>query len=195
METGDGHARRSIRLHGYDYSQAGVYFVTLCTKGRKTLFGDIVDGKMRLNGRGEIIRDEWVRTAIVRANVEMDYFVVMPNHVHGILVVLNVGATRRVAPTIRQKDGPPRGFLGAIIGQFKSVTCKKIKKIEPVLHPPFWQRNYYEHVIRNENEMNLIRKYIELNPAKWTLDRENPEALPRSPGQKEEIEKVLGARP
>ena len=169
--------------------------MTLCTKGRKTLFGDIVDGKMRLNGCGEIIREEWLRTAVVRASVEMDYFVVMPNHFHGILVLSNVGATRRVAPTTRQKDGLQRGSLGAIIGQFKSVTCKKIQKLERVLHPSFWQRNYYEHGIRNENELNLIREYIELNPPKWALDRENPEAIPRSPGQKEEIEKVLGGRP
>lgn len=97
------HHRRSIRLKGYDYSQAGAYFVTLVTWQRECLFGEIGQGKMALNEIGEIVREEWERTAAVRQNVELGEYVIMPNHVHGILVFVDdgdVGATRRVAPTI-----------------------------------------------------------------------------------------------
>lgn len=101
----DKHHRRSIRLHGYDYAQAGAYFVTICTQNRECLFGDIEDGEMRLNDYGRVVEEEWLRTATIRREVELDAFIVMPNHVHGIIVInaerrsqANVGATRWVAP-------------------------------------------------------------------------------------------------
>src|SRR3970282_109225 len=94
------HHRRSIRLGGYDYGQSGAYFVTICTKNRECLFGEIVDGKMRLNHSGQIVQEEWSRTSIVRPDVELDAFVIMPNHVHGIICfVENSGGTARRAPT------------------------------------------------------------------------------------------------
>lgn len=117
----DKHHRRSIRLHGYDYAQAGAYFVTICTQNRECLFGDIEDGEMRLNDYGRVVEEEWLRTATIRREVELDAFIVMPNHVHGIIVInaerrsqANVGATRRVAPTPRPK-GPAPNSLGAIL--------------------------------------------------------------------------------
>ncbi len=124
------HHRRSIRLPGYDYTQPGAYFITLVTHDRMPLFGEIVGGEMRLNEYGKIVRAEWFRTAIVRPYVVLypNEFVVMPNHVHGIIWIVNadnVGATRRVAPTTRP-HGPDSGSIGAIIGQFKSVTTKRI---------------------------------------------------------------------
>jgi len=180
------HHRRSIRLKGYDYSQSGVYFVTICLKDTECLLGIIQNGKMILNGHGNIIHDEWNRTADIRNNVELDEFVIMPNHIHGIIVIKNddnvgeygiVGATGPVAPTNgpivhAQKRLLPNS-LGSIIGQFKSVVTKKIRKMG--LPDLKWQRNYYEHIIRDENELNRIRKYIIENPLKWSDDKYNPD--------------------
>lgn len=146
------HGRRSIRLQGYDYSQVGAYFVTIVSWRREALFGEIVDGEtpqgghVVLNDFGKIVRAEWERTAAVRPYVELGAFVVMPNHIHGILVFtdnlmndVNVGATRRVAPT-RPTLQP--GSLGAVIGQFKSIVTKQINRLQNVAGRPIWQRNY-----------------------------------------------------
>jgi putative transposase len=167
------HYRRSIRLKGYDYSQAGAYFVTIVTWQRECLFGEITDGEMMLNEIGEIVREEWERTAAVRLNVELGEYVIMPNHVHGILVFVDddVGATRRVAPTSSTLQS---GSLGAIMAQFKSIVTKRINGLQNVSGRPIWQRNYYEHIIRNERDMDRIARYIESNPLRWTDDDENP---------------------
>jgi REP element-mobilizing transposase RayT len=167
------HHRRSIRLKGYDYSQAGAYFVTIVTWQRECLFGEIEQGKMVLNEIGEIVREEWERTAVVRHNVELGEYVVMPNHVHGILVFVDdaVGATRRVAPTSQTLQ--PRS-LGAIMAQFKSIATKRINGLQNVSGRLVWQRNYYEHIIRNEHDMDRIARYIESNPLRWVDDDENP---------------------
>jgi len=169
------HHRRSIRLKGYDYSQAGAYFVTIVTWQREYLFGEITDEKMALNEIGEIVREEWERTAAVRPNVELGEYVIMPNHVHGILVFVDdddvVGAIRRVAPTSQTLQ--PRS-LGAIMAQFKSIVTKRINGLQNVSGRPVWQRNYYEHIIRNERDMDRITRYIESNPLRWVDDDENP---------------------
>ncbi len=183
--------RRSIRLHGYDYTQPGAYFVTICTEGRACWFGEVRDGKMQLNALGEIVREEWFRTADVRPNVVLyrDEFVVMPNHVHGIIWIVEddgaavVGATRRVAPTTRvaptaPPHGPVSGSVGAIIGQFKSAVTKRINAQRGTPGAPLWQRNYYEHIIRDEESLNRIRQYILDNPRRWAYDRNNPAAVP-----------------
>lgn len=160
------HHRRSIRLKGYDYSQAGAYFITLCTQDRACLFGKVVNGEMRLNDAGRMVLAEWNRLPERFPHLVLDAFVVMPNHVHGILVITDpaptvgatVGATLVVAPTV-----------GNIIGAFKSrVTVEYIRGVKTSGWPPFrgrlWQRNYYEHIIRNERALNAIRQYIMENP-------------------------------
>lgn len=168
------HRRRSLRLKGYDYAQAGAYFVTICTQNRACWFGEVVDGKMRLNVFGEIAREEWFRTGQIRPNVELDAFVIMPNHIHGIIVIRgNVGATRQVAPT-KHPAGPVSGSIGAIVGQFKSITAKRINELRGTPRVPVWQRNYYERIIRDELALARIREYIANNPRQWALDRENP---------------------
>jgi REP element-mobilizing transposase RayT len=182
MNRGDGkrHHRRSIRLRGYDYTQAGAYFVTICTRNREPLFGQVVDGKLELNDCGEIVKEEWFRTAEVRPNVELfeEEFVVMPNHIHGIIwiVVEPVGATRRVAPTDGHPHGPMPDSLGAMIGLFKSNVTKRINAHCGTPGARVWQRNYYEHIIRTDRAMNAIRRYIAENPLRWHLDRYNPDA-------------------
>jgi len=179
------HHRRSIRLKGYDYSQAGAYFITLCTQDRACLFGKVVNGEMRLNDAGRMVLAEWNRLPERFPHLVLDAFVVMPNHVHGILVITDpaptagatlgatvgatVGATLVVAPTAPT--------VGNIIGAFKSrVTVEYIRGVKTSGWPPFrgrlWQRNYYEHIIRNERALNAIRQYIMENPRRWHRDRE-----------------------
>jgi REP element-mobilizing transposase RayT len=166
------HHRRSIRLKDYDYAQNGAYFVTICAQEKRCIFGQVVDGVMVVNEWGQIVTQEWEQTAAVRSNVELDAFVVMPNHVHGILVITNdvgdtVGATRRVAPTSTTLQS---GSLGAIIGQFKSAVTRAINRLPDAPDHPIWQRNYYEHIIRSEDTLNTIRAYVANNPAKWAED-------------------------
>jgi len=187
--------RRSLRLADYDYTQTGAYFVTVCTDGRKCLLGEVADNEMRLNGWGKIVQEEWLRTETVRPNVKLDAFIIMPNHLHGIIHLTNVGATRRVAPTGKEKIcGPKMGSLGAILGQFKSVTAKRIKAGPRNSGVSVWQRNYYEHVIRGEDELEKIREYIVYNPQKWPSDRENPEVSNNRSDHRDEMEIVLERR-
>lgn len=169
----DKHRRHSIRLKDYDYSQAGAYFITICTRSRKLIFGDVVEGEMRLNEYGRVVETEWIKTADIRKNVELDVFVVMPNHFHGVIIISGKGdpSGRPYAPS--SPHGSPSGSLGAIIGQFKSAASKRINKLRGTPGTPIWQRSYYEHVIRNEDDLAEIREYIMNNLMKWELDKEN----------------------
>ena len=167
------HNRRSIRLKEYDYSQPGAYFVTVCTWRRENLFGDVVDGEVRLNERGHIVKECWNEIPEHFPQVELDAFVVMPNHIHGIIVIKgndDVGATH--ASPLRRKSGPPPRSLGAMVGSFKSAAARRIH-VESG-ETSIWQRSYYERVIRDEKEWDLIRRYIEANPQNWEHDVENP---------------------
>ena len=178
--------RHSIRLKGYDYASAGAYFITVCTYDRQCLFGEIAGGAMYLNETGQAISDEWLRTAAVRRYVTLDEFVLMPNHIHGIMILTEatvvqhhvrkdrkgVGANRRLAPTA--STPPSAGSIGAIMSQFKSITTKRINGMLGTTGTSVWQRNYYEHVIRSDIELYEIREYIQNNPTRWDEDSENP---------------------
>jgi REP element-mobilizing transposase RayT len=169
--------RRSIRLQGYDYSQAGSYFVTICTQGRECLFGDIVDGEMRLNDTGRIVADEWIKTAEIRDEIELDEWVVMPNHFHGILVLIaNVGAIHEspLHMTVSQRRNMA---VPKIIGRFKMLSSKRINELRQSPGAKLWQRNYWEHIVRNETELNRIREYIHNNPAQWEMDKLHPSPM------------------
>ena len=189
------HHRRSIRLKGYDYAGAGAYYVTIVAWRRECLFGDVVNKEMRLNKVGEIVQWEWLELPKRLSYVTLGVHMVMPNHFHGIIFIHeNVGATRQgqtrsqpnaePAQTISTDGiegsplplprGPKPASLGAIIAQFKSRTTKRIWKIPEFKETPIWQRNYYEHIIRNEGEMDNIHRYIESNPSMWMEDEENP---------------------
>ena len=184
--------RRSMRLEGYDYSQVGAYFLTICTVDRRILFGKVVNHQMGLNEAGRIVEDEWLKSARIRAEIELDAWVVMPNHFHGILAIADVGGEcnrrsrpdqrsltagvgvpdrgdRRVAPT-----GPGPRSVGAIMAGFKSASARRINAFRGTSGASVWQRNYYEHVIRHEAVLNRIRQYIAENPARWAEDPENP---------------------
>jgi len=175
--VGQRHHRRSIRLAGYDYSQAGAYFVTVCAHDRICLFGDIMNGDMRLNDAGKIVHDEWLRTAGIRSNVELDVFVVMPNHFHGIILLHPDGrGTLQRAPTVEQFGKPTSNTIPTIVRLFKSASTKRINEIRHTPGAAIWQRNYYEHIIRNDESLNRIREYIMTNPIRWEADEENPNA-------------------
>ena len=178
------HHRRSIRLKGYDYSQPGAYFVTFCSYQRMDVFGEIVDGEMILNDAGKIARDEWFRTAELRPYVKLydDEFVIMPNHGHGIIWIEDddhpVGALRRNAQSrAEQRSAPTKtvapGSLGAIVRAYKSAVTYAVNAAENQRGAVLWQRNYYDHIIRTDRELDNIRWYIVNNPLHWQSDRDN----------------------
>ena len=172
--------RRSIRLKDFDYSQVGAYFVTICTYDRECLFGQIVDEKMRSNEFGRLVAEEWSRSGKIRHEMDMDEFIVMPNHVHGIIKIMGsekgVGNQRHVGATGRSPlpAGPAPNSIGAFVAGFKSIATKRINDMRGTPRVPIWQRNYYEHVIRDEKSLNRIREYILTNPERWESDKENP---------------------
>jgi REP element-mobilizing transposase RayT len=213
------HHRRSIRLKGYDYRQAGAYFVTICTQDRAFLFGQVVHDEMQLNDAGKMVYDVWNDLPAFYPGVQTDAFIVMPNHIHGIIILVgadpracpdsgprvcpnadprvcpaqpSVGVDPRACPDSGpracpgqpQELGQPQGVgpmlgLPDVVHRFKTMTTKRyadgVKRLgwEP-FRGRLWQRNYYEHIIRNEKSLNRIREYILTNPMRWELDRKNP---------------------
>jgi REP element-mobilizing transposase RayT len=159
--------RRSIRLKEYDYSNPNWYYITICTKDKKSVFGDVKNGKLVLNKFGLIAKNEWIITRDIRPNIDLDYYIIMPNHIHGIIIIESRGVMH-YAPTNEFKS--PSQTLGSIIRGFKSVVTKKINRVKNTSGSTIWQRNYYDHIIRNEQDLYRIRKYILLNPFKWEMD-------------------------
>lgn len=186
----DRQHRRSIRLRDYDYAQDGAYFVTICVQERECLFGAIIDGTMELSVFGRVVEDEWAKTSSIRPNVEIDAFVVMPNHFHAIVVVASDEhdgtAVPPYAPTTvghQSLTGERRAFrspsqtLGAVVRGFKSAATRRINDLRRMPGTPIWQRNYYEHIIRNERSLQRIRHYIASNPRHWAADQLHPSNL------------------
>jgi putative transposase len=168
--------RQSLRLPGCDYRSPGAYFITACTNNWEPLFGVIVDGEMRINEFGLIVQEEWFRTPLLRSYAAVDAFVVMPNHFHGILVLSD---DQRPASCGEGKFGKRlAGSVGGIVGQFKTVVTKRINRIRGTPTAQVWQRNYFERIIRTEDELNLMRHYIDGNPAHWG---EDPDYRPAAP--------------
>ncbi|WP_029215059.1 transposase [Kallotenue papyrolyticum] len=184
------HHRRSIRLPGYDYTQPGAYFVTICTHERAHLFGQVVDEGMVLNALGEIARQCWLAIPDHFPHATLDTFVIMPNHAHGIIWIVdddgakNVGAKNVGAKNFSplRSDEQPHGTsktIGSIIRGFK-IGVTKWARQHTTVHT-VWQRNYYEHIIRDERALTAIRQYILDNPRRWHLDRYNPAATGTDP--------------
>ena len=175
----DGRHRRSLRLR--DYDQIGAHFVTICTHERVPLFGDVVDGEIHLSAYGQIVNEEWAYTELIRARVILDAYIIMPNPVHGIVVIADVPhATEGVwpyAPTDKSRGHPLRSpslTIGAIVRGFKGAATTRINTARGTPRTPVWQRNYYEHVIRDDANLERIRSYINANPGRWAEDEENP---------------------
>jgi len=186
------HNRHTTRLPGYDYTQPGGYYVTIVTRGREPVLGAVVAGSVALSIPGVIVQKAWCDLPQHFANVRLDEFVIMPNHVHGIIMIVagdrvTPGETdgfcrgRSVlgeAPVIPTTDLPLRADRGhglpEIVRAFKSFSARRINTIQNTPGQPCWQRNYYEHIIRSETELQKIRQYIRNNPRQWELDAENP---------------------
>lgn len=214
----NSHHRRSIRLKGYDYSQAGLYFITICCQDRAHLFGENINGQIKLNAFGQIAHQEWMATEKIRNNIALHEIIVMPNHIHGIIEILfEKGASKNKEKEIGKFRSPSQ-TIGAIIRGYKIATIKKIKdrinnytgeldsrnkeredsstgelqfaptqtqtqfastqtQFDPTtkkiiqLNFKIWQRNYYEHIIRNELAYQRISEYIINNPKKWEEDK------------------------
>jgi putative transposase len=196
----DRRHRSSIRLKDHDYSREGAYFVTICTHQRECLLGEIADREMKLNPVGVIFRDEWLRSAQIRKEIRLDVFVVMPNHIHGIVVLLNdrphfIGVTDNRPILRRQRATAGRPYLdyqpehplpppttglrkrsiSSFIGGFKSACTRSMNQRLGSSGIPLWQRNYYEHIIRSENSLRAVREYIQANPMRWAHDMDNPD--------------------
>jgi putative transposase len=198
------HHRRSIRLKGYDYSQAGAYFVTICVHQRECLLGEIVNGEMRLSRFGKIVRYAWLDLPKHYPHVVLDAFCIMPNHVHFVIVLIDDGRdgssrlskvslpagrdgsckivqTSPITKDLLTETSSPaqethpyaRLPLSEVIRAFKSFSAKRINALGKTTYSPFWQKNYYEHVIRNDRAWNAIAWYIINNPFHWQLDRDN----------------------
>lgn len=183
------HNRRSIRLKGYDYSQQGLYFITICCQNRACLFGDISNGEMVLNDAGKMISTEWLALKKRFPNIELHEYIIMPNHFHGILEIVGaslVGVHNNDCPNVKPNDnntnGQPQGIVptrktvGDMMDAFKSITS--VEYIRGVktrnwkrFNKKLWQRNYWEHIIRNEQSLDRIAAYIIDNPQKWTGDK------------------------
>ena len=179
------HHRKSIRLKGYDYSQAGLYFITICVQDRECLFGKIENGEMILNDAGKMVENEWLKIPNRFTNVHLHEYVVMPNHFHAIMEIA-VGATLVVdqheMADNENENGQPQGFaptkpktVGDMVGAFQSIaTVEYIRGVKQLGWQPFngklWQRNYWEHIIRDEQSYQRISAYIINNPKKWNDD-------------------------
>jgi len=213
-------ARRSIRLKGYDYSRNGAYFVTICTQGRQCLFGNVMEEKMVLNDAGEIVKSVVNDLPNHYMHVELDQYVIMPNHFHGIIMLTgNVGAGFKPALGLKQpvsaglnhnqaglkpaqfpvrfpqnnkianraglKPAPTkRHGLPEIVRGLKTFSSRRINDIRNTPGAKTWQQNYYEHIIRNDDELHRIRKYINNNPVQWHTDPENPAVSNTNPTQR-----------
>jgi REP element-mobilizing transposase RayT len=191
------HHRRSTRLKGHGYTQAGVYVITLVTESRAHLFGAVVNDEMMLNECGIIALEEWMASGDIRKEIELDAYVIMPNHMHGIVAIVDdavVASGERpmndlVEPIRRGirrmpdgeecdrrsplPNGPAAKSIGAWVAGYKSSVTRRIRALPGMTDTKVWQRNYHDHIIRNERELNAYRKYIEENPLRWALDREN----------------------
>lgn len=185
------HNRKSIRLKNYDYSMAGLYFITICTHDRLPLFGNIIDGVMQLNDSGKFAYDEWQKNESIRSNIVLHEFVIMPNHLHGIIQIVGADCIRPhcIRPhCIRPDFMPPSSIhpeqqgrdqkgrehraptVGDIVRGYKSAVTKGIRVMGNISNHVIWQRNYYEHIIRNEEAYLKIAEYIKTNPQRWQED-------------------------
>ena len=169
--------RKTFRLKNFDYSSKGAYFVTICTINSIPIFGEIINGIIVLNESGKIANEEWFNTGIKRENIQLDEFIVMPNHIHGIIFI--VSDTARCVPTSGKREfgKMTKNSLSSVVRAFKSATTRRINISRNSTGEKIWQGRFYEHIILNEDELNKIREYINLNPRKWEFEKEQPENI------------------
>ncbi len=163
-------SRHSIRLKDYDYSTSGMYFVTICTHQRECFLGEVKEDSVQASQHGQVVEQVWNGLSNHYLNLELDAFIVMPNHIHGIIVLTDsVGAG--LSPAHIKTSSVT---LAKVVNSLKSFSTRQINVLRETPAAPVWQRNYYEHIIRNEQSLNAIREYILFNPARWASDENNP---------------------
>lgn len=175
--------RKPIRLPAFDYASEGAYFVTLVTQSRECLFGEIIYDEMVLSEFGRIVTDEWERSTLIRTEIQLGAYVVMPNHFHGIVHifqnVVTVGAYGHTPlhetkySNTKNEFCSPSHTLGAMVRGFKSSVTTRINTLRGTPGVPVWQRNYYDHIIRSERSYTAVEQYIQDNPQRWAADKEN----------------------
>jgi len=181
--------RRSIRLKGYDYASPGAYFITICAFNRENWFGVFKNNVIELNPAGKMLAEVWQQIPVHYPGIYIDAFIVMPNHIHGIVVIKNGGQSQGIAPTTIHVGTDPRVCppkemsIPLIVQRYKAMTTKLYadgvyQNGWRSFYGKLWQRNYYDHIIRKETELNSIRQYILSNPGYWSLDTENPDYRP-----------------
>jgi len=176
------HHRRSIRLRGYDYSQPGEYFVTICTEGKEHLLGQVVEGEMHRNEWGDSVARCWKWLTRRYSHVGLDAWIIMPNHLHGIIVITDGTGGSATAPHVQSlakaveggsRTAPTkRKPLGSLVGAFKTVSTEDVNALRGAPNRTLWQRDFYDHIVRDEDELNKIREYIQTNPLRWATDPE-----------------------
>lgn len=168
--------RKSTRLQLYDYSTPGYYFITICVQNHACLFGEILDGKMHQNELGTILNKEWRESLSSYPNIKADQWVVMPNHFHGLIQILdflprNKGYVNTGHLSVNERR---KMLIPKVIGKFKMHTSKSINQVFNQKGRSLWMRGYWDRVVRNEAELEKIRQYIVNNPLRWELDKLNP---------------------
>ncbi len=176
--------RKQIRLKEYDYALPGWYFVTVCSRDRIEMFGKVVDGKMICNECGNMVQSCWNEIPEHYRNIELDTFRVMPNHVHGIIIIHDDVGSRH-ASTLPRTTRPT---LGNIIGSFKSAVTRRINQLRRDPGSSIWQDRFYDHIIRNQRSLDRIREYIRTNPERWQWDATNPNCEPADDSQRSRTE-------
>ena len=177
MTSESGRRRRSIRLKDFDYASGALYFLTIYADRRRCIFGKIRDGEMQLNKLGRIVEDEWLVSLEMRRHIDLDAYVIMPNHIHSVVALFEKGDA---LPGGGQgaRSAPLRGMqprsLASLVAGFKASVTRAARFVVPRLRTPIWQRNYYEHIVRDERDLERIRAYIEANPARWEEDAYHP---------------------
>ncbi len=168
-------SRRSIRLKGYDYSADGAYFITICVRDRECLLGEIYDRQMILNEYGSIVRDVWEDLPNRVSDIDLDEYIIMPNHFHAIISINKSLESTEIYKSLDIDDIKARRkmILPKVVGRFKMLTAKAINQKREI-EGSFWQRNYYERVIRSEEDCQIVRQYIINNPVQWEMDEHHP---------------------
>ncbi len=162
--------RKSIRLKRYDYTQNGAYFITICTYHRQCWFGQVLSGQMKYNTFGKIVCELWTSLPNRFSHLKLDAFMLMPNHLHGILIIDNISNNYEEHLYQEQFGKPRAGSISTVVRSFKSAVTKRINIMRSTRYPPIWQRNYYESIIRDEAGLDAVRTYINNNPLQWHQD-------------------------
>ncbi len=159
--------RRSIRLVGFDYTKPGAYFVTVCIRQRECLLGKCQDNQVQLSRYGEVVKFNWLNLTNVYPHVALDAFIIMPNHIHGIIILKD-------CPENKLETKEKQTGLSEVICSLKRFSARRINQLHNIKGISVWQRGYYEHIIRNERSLNNIREYIVNNPVNWQEDEMHP---------------------